>query len=722
MYSKLSRIQDAFRVFEEIPIRDYTTYNSLMCGFGSNGFYEEAVVIFDQMLESDFFPNVASISYAIRACGELGSLDRGSLIHDCVIKNGLYSDVPIVNSLISMYIKVGRLDLGRQVFDDTPKKDIISWNSMITGYARSGYWVEAFELYISMRKFENLDPSRVTFLGLALACGQAHNLDLGKTIHGYLIRSGLMSDVRLGTSIVDMYSKCGAVKFARSVFEEDLPEKSLISWNSLLAGYSQNGYNHEAVLLFQQMFVDANLKLDAFTIANVVPAYANSADLQGVRSIHSIIVKNGLELDGDIVLGTAMVDAYGKCSDIEAATSVFNCIQNPSAVTWNVMISGYVLNRHAEQGIPLFLEMLNSNVFPDSITMVMLFQSCGELGSLKQGSMLHGYCLSKGFDSHATVNNAMIDMYIRCGCMKSSQVLFNSMPHKNVVTWNTMLGGYVKRGHSAMALKLFLCMQLENMHKPDLVTMISIIQACTYISGGRGGEMVHGFALKLGLDSDTLVANSLVDAYAKNGLIIEARSLFDQMDRLRDQSSWNVMIAACGVNGKGEETSSLFLQMEEDGFEPNSITFVSLLSSCSHSGMINEGCHYFDLMVSKYGIQPSLEHLTCIIDMFGRAGRLQEAYQLIKNGHHEGSNCNLLSDCDAVWRFLLSACKTNIIMELGKLAGEQLSRSAPDKCGYHTLLSNLYASGSKWDEAAKVRKIFEDGKLTKKRGWSLAMM
>ncbi|KAF5179814.1 Pentatricopeptide repeat-containing protein [Thalictrum thalictroides] len=269
-----------------------------------------------------------------------------------------------------------------------------------------------------------------------------------------------------------------------------------------------------------------------------------------------------------------------------------------------------------------------------------------------------------------------------------------------------------------MAIHLFNQLQWETQHRPDPVTMISVTQASATGSANHGGAMMHCLALKFGFQSETLVANSLIDAYAKNGLIHNAWSLFEQMGKSKDNSSWNVMLAGLGMNGYGGKACALLSHMEEDGYEPNSITFVSLLSSCSHSGLIDEGCYYFNLMVTKYNIQPCLEHWTCIIDMFGRAGRLEEAYHMIQNGLPQEGDPGSLSDCAAVWGALLSACRMHVNVELGELASQQLSRLSPHNCGYYTLLSNLYSSGRRWDEAANMRRVFDNGKLMKKPGFS----
>ena len=723
LYVKFGHFWDAYRVFEEMPIRDEDLFNCLVSGFGSNGFYGEVLVLFEQMVIVGLIPSSDSAFYVIMACGELGNVKKGAWVHKFLIENGFDGNVSILNSLISMYIKFGKIDSGRRVFCDMPKRDIVSWNMLITAYARNGNWPEACNLFLSMKSTGDLVPNRITFLGLLLACGQIGDLDLGKSIHGHLICTGLMSDIRLGTAILDMYAKCDRVDCSKTIFEEELFDKSLVSWNSLIAGYSHNGYYQEATLLYERMISESNPKPDAVSFANVVPAYASLANKRRIQSIHAFIIKRGLDLYGDVVLGTAMVDGYGKCLDMKAAESLFSGIEKPNTATWNAMIAGNNLNHYyADNSMLLFLEMLQNKVFPDAITMVMLFQSCGELESLKQGSMVHCYCLSKGFSMHLTVGNAIIDMYMNCGSVKSSQLIFNEMSLKNVVTWNTMLSGYVKIGECAKAMRVFCQMRSENQYKPDSVTMITFIQASAAILTSCGAEIAHGFIAKLGFDTETLVMNSLIDTYSKAGFIEKARGLFMQMGNLRDQSSWNIMIAGCGMNGQGRKACELVSRMEKYGHEPNSITFTSLLSSCSHSGLIEEGCWYFDMMRRKYKIQPGLEHWTCIIDMYARAGKLEEAYQLIENGLHQNSDGDALWDCDAVWGALLSACRMNMNMELGLLAGGKLLKLAPDNSGYRTLLSNLYASGKRWDEKAKLRREFEDRRLMKKPGFSVVEM
>ncbi|KAL5990251.1 hypothetical protein ACLOJK_011148 [Asimina triloba] len=711
MYVKFGRVYDAIKAFEEMPFRDVISFNCLIWGLGINGFHEEVFMIFAWMQGVGLSPSSGSIARIILACSELGWAKKGAEFHDFARRNGFELDTLVANSLISMYVKFGRLDQASWIFNNMPDKDLVSWNSMISGYAKSWNWDVAFHLFQYMEA-EDFIPNHITFLGLILACVQADDLDLGQVIHGQLIHRGLLWDVRVGTSIMDMYLKLGIVDCACGIFEEDLHERNSISWNSLIAGYSQNGHDYEAVELFVHMLHEPDVKPDSITIANVIPAYASLADLQRVKSVHGFIFKKGFELHADVVLGTSLVDAYCKCLDVAAAYLLFNHIEKPNTATWNVLIMGYNLNGQAFHCMPLFLEMLHSETLPDSVTLVTVIQSCGQMVSQKQGMSVHGYSLSSGFDLHLPVTNALIAMYVSCGCMKYSQILFKSIPVRNIITWNTMLSGSVRNGQLWMAMKLFRQMLLEDQHNPDHVTLISVIQAS--VVSACFSEMVHGLVLKIGLDSNTFVMNSLIDAYANNGSLKNARHLFEQLSCLRDESSWNVMIAACGMNGQGEEACSLFTQMESC-YKPNSITFISLLSSCSHCGMVDEGCEYFNQMVKKYGIRPGPEHYTCMIDMLGRAGRVEEAYQLIR--HMPGG-----SDPSVVWGALLSACRMSMNAELGVVAGEQLSQLAPENGRYHSLLSNVYASVERWEEAAKARRVFEDGRLIKKPGLSIIKM
>ncbi|KNA05886.1 hypothetical protein SOVF_186170, partial [Spinacia oleracea] len=715
LYLKFGKNVNAYQLFEEMSTRDRKYFDFVIRGFGSARLFEETLVVFEEGIKSGFTPCLESVRQAIVACGELRILEKGRCVHDFVVHNGLVKSVYICNLLISMYVKMRELDLACCTFNAMEERDLVSWNTLITGYAQSGNWMKAFDIFLAKKECGDIIHNNVTLLGLAFACGQAGHLEQGMSVHGHCIRAGLLSDFRLGTAILDMYAKCGNIECAEMLFEEDMFEKSLVSWNSLISGYSKAAYYHRAVNFFNKVRMHSNFKPDPFTLANIIPAYSNVENIEGIRLIHALILKKGFNMGSDVVLGTAMIDAYGKCSDVASAEGLFYGIEEADTPTWNTMLTGYYLDNNADQGMQLFKKMLHRQISPDWITITLLLQMCGLLGSLKLGSMAHGYGLVKGFSSILMVENALLDMYIRCKSMENSEKLFALMNFTNTVTWNTMLSGYVKIASYSSTMKMFYQMQFESASSPDHLTIISVVRASAASLTTHGAVVAHAYILKLGFDSETMVMNSLIDAYAKNGFIASASSVFVHMGQIRDQWSWNVMIAGYGVNGQAEKACKLLYQMNGYGYEPDFITFTALLSSCAHSGMIDEGCKYFDLMVNKYKIQPTFEHWTCIINMFGRAGRLEEAYKLVISSQLHNVNP---SDSAVIWGAFMDACRMYNNIELGEMAGKKLLQMSPQNSGYPILLSNLYASTMRWDEAMNVREVFMDGSLIKETGYS----
>ncbi|KAI3695053.1 hypothetical protein L1987_78041 [Smallanthus sonchifolius] len=718
MYLKLGDFQCAYKVFDEMPMKNNShAFDCIIHEFSINRMFDDVVAAFEKMVVLCVFPSVHSLCHVIRACSELNSIKRGYFVHGYVRRNGFDNHVHVMNSLISMYSKMGRMDLAQQVFDDVIFKDIVSWNSLITGYAQNQNWSKVFELFLCLQRAENLVPNVVTFLALLSGVGHAGEASTGMSIHGHLISIGLYSDVQLGTAVLNMYAKCERLDYAEIVFKQDLMSKSLVSWNALISAYKQNGYDREAAGIYERMLVEPDMKPDSFSFANVLPVYASLRKIQRVRLIHSMVIKSGLNVENDVVLCTALLDSYGKCSDVKAAESLFFSTHHANTATWNALIAVYILNNKMENGMNLFHQMVGSRVSLDSITVVTLCQLCGQMGSLKHANMFHGFSLFKGFSSHLIVGNALIDMYMRCGCTESAELVFHSMCVKNIVTWNTMIYGYMAVGCSPKGLGLFQQMQSETAYNPDSVTFISLLQGCLSVSATYL-ELVHAYILKYGLASETQVMNSLIDGFAKIGDLEKARELFMQTDFKKDQSSWNIMIAGYGMNGQGSESSKLFSQMEVNGYAPDAITFTCLLSSCSHCGLIEDGCKFFELMITKYNIQPSIEHWTCIIDMLGRANSLEDAYDVIKTGIYHKCSDSAPLDSITVWGALLSACRFSMNMEVGEVVGKKLSKMESGKVGYYSLLSNLYSSNKKWDEVTEIRKVFGDGKVMKKPGLS----
>eukprot|EP01018_Ginkgo_biloba_P019198 Gb_26689 [translate_table: standard] len=536
---------------------------------------------------------------------------------------------------------------------------------------------------------------------LLQACTNVNDL---KQAHTLLFRVGLNQNIVLMTKLVNAYSTFGSMDNARLVFDK-IRKPNIFLWNAMIGGYSRNGCSEDALTLYYQMQVEG-MQSDNFTFTFVLKACAGLSALQEGKEIHAHTVRTGY--DSGAFVGAALVDMYCKCGNVKDARQVFDRMCTRDVVSWNAMISGYTQNGYAHQALTLFYQMQLENVTPNTVTAVSVLRACAQLGALQQGKWIHDYISRNGFESHVYVRNSLVDMYAKCGSIEVAREVFDKMLIRSVVSWNAMIAGYVQNGHSNAALTLFQQMQLENV-MPNSVTMMNVLPACADLGSLRQGRYVHGYIVKNGFESDVSVGNSLVAMYAKCGSVEIARHLFDKMHQ-RDVVSWSAMIAGYGINGHGEDALALFNQMQRIGMMPNHITFISVLSACSHAGLVDEGWQYFNCMSRDYCITPMMEHYACMVDLLGRVGRLNEAYDFIENMPFEPAA--------GVWGTLLGACRIHCNIELGERVAERLFDLKPGDAGYYVLLSNIYAVAGKWDNVEKVRTMMKERGLEKTPGYS----
>eukprot|EP01018_Ginkgo_biloba_P007475 Gb_18859 [translate_table: standard] len=477
------------------------------------------------------------------------------------------------------------------------------------------------------------------------------------------------------------------------------------------------------------------------TYASLLQECANMKALTEGKQLHADMLRKGIELN--VFLGAKLVSMYANSGSFGNALKVFDKISTCSVFAWNAMIRGYVTHGHCEEALNIYYQMKREGLSPDKFTFPSVIKACSGLKALEQGREIHRYITSSGFESDLFVGSALIDMYAKCGVMESARDVFDKMSRRdvvlwtamiagyaqngsldkalqlfrhmqaanvkpNVVTWNAVIGGYAQNGHANEALEQFRQMQLAGV-KLDVVTISSILPACAHLAVLQQGKEIHDFTIRRGLDSDVFVVSALIDMYAKCGNIECARRLFDQMPR-RDVVSWNAMIVGYGMHGYGEDALTLFNQMQQANMKPNRVTFINVLSACSHAGLVDEGCQYFHSMSRDYDITPRLEHYACMVDLLGRAGHLEEANDFIKNMPIE-------PDAD-LWGALLGACKIHRNIDLGESVAEQIFQLEPEDAGYYVMLSNIYAEAGRWDGVAKVRALMKDRGLKKTAGRS----
>eukprot|EP01018_Ginkgo_biloba_P033250 Gb_04533 [translate_table: standard] len=703
MYAKCGSPEIARHLFDKMPERDVVSWNAMIAGYAQNGHANQALILFHEMQLADVSPNSVTILSVIPACSHLAALKQGEWVHSVAIKSGLDLDVSLENALIDMYAKCKNVNSARQLFDQMSKRDVVSWSAMIGGYAQNGHANEALALFYQMQ-LTDAKPNVVTLVSVLVACADLAVLQQGKEVHVYIIKHGFESDVSVGTTLVSMYAKCRRMDIARLLFDK-MATRDVVSWSAMIAGYTQNGYANEALTLFYEMPL-ADVKPNRVSIVSVLPAFADLADLQEGKDIHDYIIKNGFE--SDVSVRTALIAMYAKSGSIEIARQLFDKMSKRDVVSWNAMIAAYAQNGYINEALTLFHQMQEADMQPDSITMVSVLPACAHLAALQQGKRIHEYIIRSGFESDVSVQNALLDMYAKCGSVDIACQLFQKISERDEISWNAMIAGYTQNGLANKALTLFHQMHMEDV-TPNLVTMVSVLPACAHLAALQESKWIHAYIIRSGFESDVSVVNALVDAYAKCGRVEFARQLFDSISK-RDVISWNAMIAGYGMHGHGKDALALFNQMQLTDMKPDHITFMCVLSACRHAGFVDAGQQVFVCMSRDYCITPRAEHYACVVDLLGRAGRLDEAHDFIKK-------MPLKPDA-GVWGALLGACRVHCNIELGEHVSECLLELEPTNPGHYILLSNIYAAAGRWDDAAKVRKVLKDQGLKKIPGCS----
>ncbi|EEF41109.1 pentatricopeptide repeat-containing protein, putative [Ricinus communis] len=345
----------------------------------------------------------------------------------------------------------------------------------------------------------------------------------------------------------------------------------------------------------------------------------------------------------------------------------------------------------------------DDNLIPDVITMINLLPSCSQSGALSNGKCIHGYAIRKMFLPHLVLETALVDMYGKCGELELAKRVFSQIDEKNLVSWNTMIAAYVQNGLNMEALELFNCLWNEP-PKPDAVTIASILPAYAELASVSECKQIHSYIIKIELSSHTIISNAIVYMYAKCGDLKTARRIFDGM-LCKNVVSWNTMIMAYGIHGFGTMSIQLFSEMRENGIKPNESTFVSLLSSCSITGLVDEGWEFFNSMKSDYNIDHGIEHFGCMVDLLGRTGNLDAAMQFIEELP--------LVPTARIWGSLLTASRNKNNIALAELAAKHIFSLEHDNTGCYVLLSNMYAEAGRWEDVEQIKTLMKKKGIVK---------
>ncbi|MED6182391.1 hypothetical protein PIB30_028137 [Stylosanthes scabra] len=704
MYAKCCDLRSAESLFEEMEYRDVVSWNSIMRGSLYNGDPEKSLYYFKRMTCTGDTADCISLSCAISASSRLGRLAFGQSIHGQGIKLGYKesSHVSFSNSLISLYSQSGNSSDAETVFREIEQKDVVSWNAMIEGFASNEK--EVFDLLVEMQTTGSFQPDVVTFTTILPLCAEFLLSKEGRTIHAFAIRRQMVPDhLPLLNSLIDMYSKFNLVEKARILFNSAL-QRDLVSWNVMISGYSQNNYSEEARDLFRELLCWGP-NCSPSTVFAILSSCDSLDSLHFGRSIHCWKLKSGFS--NNILLVNSLMHMYINCGDLKAG---FSILQENTAVadigSWNTLIVGCVRGDHFQEALETFSLMRQLAAFShDSITLVGVFSACANLELLSQGKTLHGLTLKSPLQSDTRVQNSLITMYDRCEDIDSARAVFKFCSGPNLCSWNCMISALSHNKESREALELFRDLQF----KPNEFTIVSILSVCTQLGILRHGKQVHGHVFRSSIQCNSFITTALVDFYSSCGRLDIALKVF--RDSEKSESAWNSVIAAYGYHGKGEQAIKLFHEMCKSRTRVTKITFASLLSACSHSGLVNQGLWYYNRMLKEYGVEPETEHQVYVVDMLGRSGRLDEAYEFTRGLESKASS--------GVWGTLLSACNYHGAIKLGKQIAQHLFEMDPQNVGYYISLSNMYVAAGSWKDAIELRQYIQNQGLRKAAGYSL---
>ncbi|KAK7272818.1 hypothetical protein RIF29_13858 [Crotalaria pallida] len=537
----------------------------------------------------------------------------------------------------------------------------------------------------------------------------SHSSLIGRVVHAHIIRTHhhhLPSF--LSNHLVNMYSKLDLPNSAQLVLSLTHPlSRSVVTWTSLISGCVQNAHFITALLHFSNMRQDSLLPND-FTFPCVFKASSSLKMPITGKQLHALALKAGQIYD--VFVGCSAFDMYSKTGLQADARNLFDEMPHRNSATWNAYISNAVQDGRSLDAVGAFKEFVRVAGQPNSITFCAFLNACADMSNLELGRQLHAFVIRSGYREDVSVLNGLVDFYGKCGDVVSSEMVFHRIGQKNVVSWCSMLAALVQNHEEERACVVFLQARKEEV-EPTEFMISTVLSACAELGGLELGKSVHALAIKSCIEENIFVGSALVDMYGKCGIVENAEQVFSEMPE-RNLVTWNAMISGYAHQGNVDMALCLFEEMTlgNCGITPSYVTLVSVLSACSRSGAVERGMQIFESMEVMYGVEPGGEHYACVVDLLGRSGLVDRAYEFIK----KMPICPTIS----VWGALLGACRMHGKPELGKVAADKLFELDPEDSGRHVMLSNTLACAGRWEEATLIRKEMKDIGIKKNVGYS----
>ncbi|KAL3843827.1 hypothetical protein ACJIZ3_001230 [Penstemon smallii] len=488
---------------------------------------------------------------------------------------------------------------------------------------------------------------------------------------------------------------------------DEMPLKDTVSWNSLISGFLKQGELKMGFGYFKLLLDSSIYRFDHASITSILSACDGVEALDIVKMIHALAIFNGY-YDNEVSVGNALTTTYFRCQSFKSGMQVFDEMVERNVVSWTAVISGLAQNEFYSESLKLFMKMYHSTVSPNYLTYLSALSACSGLQALKEGAQIHCIVWKLGIQMDIRIESALMDMYSKCSHVEDAWRIFETAEVFDEVSITVMLVGFAQNGFEEEAIQIFVKMVKEGT-KID-PNMISAIVGVFGFDTSQGlGKQVHSLVIKKGFASNIFVSNGLINMYSKYGELGQSIKVFDWMP-LKNQVSWNSMIAAFARHGDGLKALQFYEEMRLNGVEPTDVTFLSLLHACSHVGLLDKGMEFLESMEKEYGMSPRMEHYASIVDMLGRAGLLKEAKNFIEG---------LPVKPDILfWQALLGACSICNDIDMGKYAADRLAQAAPDSPVPYISMANIYSSRGRWKDRARIIKKMRERGVAKETGLS----
>ncbi|KAF9596727.1 hypothetical protein IFM89_012926 [Coptis chinensis] len=639
-YIKLWNFNYAYNSFSKLPCPDVVSYTTLMSAYAKCGRENEAIGLFFKMRLSGIKPNEYTFVAILSACVRVLDLRLGLQIHALVVKLGYCCFTYVCNALVDLYVKCGRIDTSVQLFEEMIKRDLASWNTVISGLVKELEYERAFGFFRDMLRIDGFRVDQFSLTNLLVASTEGFNYLKGRECHAHALKNGFGSNLSVNNALIGFYSKCGSVDDVVSIFER-MPEKDVITW-------------------------------------------------------------------------TGMVIAFMKFGMVESALKAFVQMPTKSCISYNALLSGFCHNGEGLQALKLFQGMLERGMELSDFTLTSIVNACALLSQVEISKQIHGFVIKFGFGSNPWIEAALLDMCTRCGRMAHAKKMFDrwSYEQNRSLVWTSMICGYARNGQPDESVSLFRRMQAEGDVLVDEVASTAVLGVCGSLGFRDLGKQIHCYVYKYGFLSDLGVCNSLISMYSKCGDMAEAVNCFRLMDN-HDVISWNSLISGHLLSRHGDKALAVWSEMERVGVEPDSLTFVLILSAYRHtSSNLLEDCRdLFHSMKINYNIQLTSEHYASMVGVLGYWDCYDEAEEMVDN---------MPFDPDAsVWRALLDSCRLRAKTKLGKKVVERLVNMEPKDPSTYILVSNLYSASGRWNCFERVREEMREKGLQKhpSRSW-----